>query len=471
MDKKHAKNKKKSSSEHDHEKFENEQKTEKIVRPPMDTDPLFPTGPGPSTKISPGTVNMGTEQTRFSSPAGKNNAEASAPDYPADVFFHNQSILPLFKQGDSGLLLELQGRKRFERQKKLGEGGGGEVELVRDNDIYRLVAIKRMKKTVHNPWMLKRFIDEIRVVGHLEHPNIVPIHDVGIDEEGYYYFVMKYVHGESLESVIHKLKAGNPYYHQKYTYEYRTNIFSEVLKAIEFAHHHGVIHRDIKPANIMIGPYGEVKVMDWGIAKQIRKMPGKKIPERLIEDIETSLQAFGDTTLEENRVYKTRDSIIIGTPAYMAPEQALGRNDRLDERTDIYSLCALFYELLTLQPYLPPKQSLPETLKGILEEKPKLATFVRSRHQPSVPADLGHFVKKGLAKDPRDRYQSVSELRTLLQSIQEGYMPIQCPMTLAKRSLHALIHLVNSHPVLGILTVILVGAMLVSGSLFLIYLL
>ncbi len=432
--------------------YDRRQETEKIVPPPLDEEKLFITKIKPPPDKTSETVDMEAEQTIPS---------------PPDVYFHNRTVLPDFSRSETGPRPEANPRQRYERQKKLGEGGGGEVELVKDNDIFRLVAIKRLKKDLHNPWMLKRFVEEIRTVGHLEHPNIVPVHDVGIDGEGHYYFIMKYVHGESLESVIDKLRKGDPFTHQKYTFEYRTNIFAEILKAIEFAHHHGVIHRDLKPANIMIGPYGEVQVMDWGIAKQIRKVPGRKIAEKILEDIEASIRESGDMALAENRAFKTQQNFLIGTPAYMAPEQVMGKNDQLDERTDIYSLCALFYEFLTLRPYLSAKKNLQETLQGVLKEKPKMAILVRSKYQPAVPADLGHFVKKGLAKDPGKRYQSVSEMRTLLQRIQEGYIPIQCPMTLTKRSLHSLLHLVNNHPMLGVLLAMLATALLLGGSLFL----
>jgi serine/threonine protein kinase len=432
------------SSEAGNNGYDRRQETEKIAPPPLDEDEFF------KTRVK-------------SSPA----ETAKAVDREADVYFPNRTILPDFRRSATGPRPEANPRQRYERQKKLGEGGGGEVELVRDNDIFRLVAIKRLKKDLHNPWVLKRFVEEIRTVGHLEHPNIVPIHDVGMDEEGQYYFIMKYVHGESLESVIRKLKNGDPYYHQKYTFEYRTNIFAEILKAIEFAHHHGIIHRDLKPANIMIGPYGEVQVMDWGIAKQIHKVPARKLPEKLLEDIEASIRESGDMTLAEERAFKSQQNFLIGTPSYMAPEQVLGKNDQLDERTDIYSLCALFYEFLTLRPCLSPKKNLQETLQGVLKEKPRMATYVHSKYQLAVPADLGHFVKKGLAKEPGKRYQSVSEMRTLLQRIQEGYMPIQCPMTLIKRSLHILIHLVNNRPRLGVLLAMLAAALLLAGAIFL----
>ena len=162
-----------------------------------------------------------------------------------------------------------QARSRYEPVKLLGAGGMGEVVLVQDQDIARRVAIKRLLPEMTHPALLARFVDEIRTVGRLEHPNIVPIHDVGVDELGRYYFVMKFVEGETLESIIAKLSAGDPAYHARYSYERRIEIFLGLLHALEYAHANGVVHRDIKPANVMVGRYGEVVLMDWGIAKPL----------------------------------------------------------------------------------------------------------------------------------------------------------------------------------------------------------
>src|SRR6185312_9441186 len=130
-------------------------------------------------------------------------------------------------------------------------------------------AVKRLLPDLTSPPILARFVDEIRTVGRLEHPNIVPIHDVGVDELGRYFFVMKYVEGETLESIIDKLAAGDPAYLAKYSVEVRIELFLGILHALEYAHAQGVVHRDIKPANVMVGRYGEVVLMDWGISKPI----------------------------------------------------------------------------------------------------------------------------------------------------------------------------------------------------------
>jgi len=352
--------------------------------------------------------------------------------------FSSVTMLPSLQQSPQGIKLIRNQGKRYERKGILGEGGGGEVELVLDKDIYRLVAIKKLRKELHNQEQLIRFIDEIRTVGYLEHPNIVPIHDVGKDENGQYYFIMKYVYGESLQQIIEKLRSGEREYHKKYKFQKRINIFREILKAVEFAHYNGIIHRDLKPANIMVGHHGEVIVMDWGISKRIRgENPRGSKPE--VDELEREIRGNSGIGID-----RTAADSIIGTPAYMAPEQ-ISKKDH-DERTDIYSLSALFYEFLTLQPYLKTKKTMGAVLKAILNEKPKFAMAVRNKFQPAVPADLSHIVSKGLQKNPAKRYQSVREIQLIIDNIMSGHTPVQCPFTFTKRSYQTLINNITKFP-------------------------
>ncbi|MBK8697929.1 MAG: serine/threonine protein kinase [Deltaproteobacteria bacterium] len=176
------------------------------------------------------------------------------------------TVLPTW---DGGAVFR-EGQLRYERLQSLGEGGMGEVSLARDHDIERRVAIKRLRPEHANTSALLRFAQEVRTIGSLEHPNIVPVHDVGIDEEGQHYFVMKYVEGETLESVIEKLQAHDPATERRFPIEARAQLFLGILRAVQYAHARGIIHRDIKPANIMVGPYGEVMLMDWGLARPVR---------------------------------------------------------------------------------------------------------------------------------------------------------------------------------------------------------
>ncbi len=187
---------------------------------------------------------------------------------PAQAQARRSTVLPRVQwNGDRHDVVPFQ-RERFEEVRPLGQGGMGEVVLLKDNDIERLVALKRLPEATDVDRLL-RFVEEIRTVGQLDHPNIVPVHDVGIDHLGRYYFVMKHLQGDTLESIIEKLRQGDRAAHAHYTFPMRVQLFIGVLNALAYAHRKGFIHRDLKPANIMVGPYGEVTVMDWGLARRI----------------------------------------------------------------------------------------------------------------------------------------------------------------------------------------------------------
>ena len=364
---------------------------------------------------------------------------------------HRTTVLPMIQVHDGHPTLLADDRMRYEPVGQLGQGGMGEVLKVKDNDIQRTVAVKRMLPGLDDPALLGRFVEEIRTVGQLEHPGIVPVHDVGIDDDGQYYFVMKYVEGETLETIIDKLRAGDRAYHEKYTVERRVEIFIGILEAVHYAHERGIIHRDIKPANVMVGPYGEVVLMDWGIAKRIKGEPGPAWP---------ALPAV-DGGADPRRFYRTMEGALMGTPAYMSPEQGSGID--ADERSDVYSLCVLFHELLGLEHYLGAADSLEEVVKGVLTVDPDFLAYRKHRHQAPTPADLAHIVKKGVRKDPNDRYQTVSELLDRLRARQDGYFPVQCPMTFTKRGVTAIGHFVDNHPMATFFSLVTGGAGALGG--------
>jgi len=312
------------------------------------------------------------------------------------------------------------GKVRYELSRRLGEGGVGEVIMARDNDIDRDVAIKRLRAEMQGSHAtVLRFAEEVRTVGRLEHPNIVPIHDVGVQENGDYFFVMKYVEGETLESIIEKLASGDRAYHARYPFERRVEIFKGILEAIAYAHAKGIIHRDIKPANVMVGPYGEVMMMDWGLAKLARG------PE---------LGGLGG-------------SGVMGTPAYMSPEQA--RGDEVDERSDVYSLCVTLFELLALHHPHEHVKTLPEMLEAVRNEVAPMAYKIATDDaQGPVPADLSWFIEKGLRKDRTQRYQSVVEMIDRLQRRAEGDIPVQCVVTFSMQASTFLRKSLGRHPLL-----------------------
>ncbi|MCA9699754.1 MAG: serine/threonine protein kinase, partial [Myxococcales bacterium] len=237
------------------------------------------------------------------------------------------TVLPEVRSQGDHIVLEPRAELRYRSEKLLGRGGMGEVKLAVDHDIGRTVAVKRLLDE-GNTHAVARFIDEVRTVGSLEHPNIIPIHDVGVDEDGALFFVMKYVEGETLADIIAKLAAGDRNYLGEYTFERRLDVFAGLLRALQYAHNQGMVHRDIKPENIMIGRYGEVVVMDWGIAHQMRS-----------EDRNAGVggrQTIGTGTLGRASS-ETVDGSVVGTPQYMSPEQAAGEAATLDGRSDLYS--------------------------------------------------------------------------------------------------------------------------------------
>jgi|GEM_PF-639995 len=380
----------------------------------------------------------------------------------ADQSVERSTILP--RADFNGRTPKLIHRKeeRYKVLQDLGEGAAGDVMLAQDNDIHRLVAMKRLKKKLHTPSVLMRFVDEIQTTGALEHPNIVPIHDVGLDDQGLFYFVMKYVEGEDMASIIEKLKAGDAETHRRFPFEVRNQIFLKILEAVQFAHSQGIIHRDLKPANIMIGPYGEVMVMDWGLAKSIKNQ--KTIPTRpepLFAGFQNS-DLLGDE--QRKRLFETRDNALMGTPAYMSPEQALGKNSELTELSDIYSLSVLYYEWIGLQYYMSHKETLQDLLYGILQEEPTVLALVFNEHQPNIPVELCHFVRGGLAKDPKKRFENIQVMIVELQKAISGKFDVKCPITLTKRVTNEALRFTDRFPLLGFGSLIAGSGLLLYAS-------
>jgi serine/threonine-protein kinase len=349
------------------------------------------------------------------------------------------TVLPRVEwAGDRSVVVQTA-RPRFAQSGTLGRGGIGEVIAAVDQDIGREVAIKRLREDVAGPAAVARFVDEIRTVGALEHPNILPIHDVGAAEDGSLYFVMPRVRGETLEAIIERLAAGDPLTHARWGFERRVHLFRQLLDAVAFAHERGFVHRDIKPANVMVGPYGEVFLMDWGIAKQVAA------PERPA----AAGAAPNAPSPAGDRVTATHAGALLGSPAYMSPEQA--RGEPVDARSDVYSLTVLLHELLYLRHYLDDCQTVDQVLAGVQRVEPPLL-MEKHPHQQVVPADLAWFVKKGLSKDPAQRYQSAREMMERLDRRDEGVVPIQCHVTFTHTLTRRALRFLERHPLLFTLT-------------------
>lgn len=238
--------------------------------------------------------------------------------------------------------------------KELGRGGMGAVYLAEDRDLDRLVAIKVLNTPEITEDVRHRMIREAQIIARLEHPGIVPVHDVGTLPDGRIYYAMKYVRGSRLDE----------YAAQGASLRDRLRKFQAVCDAVAFAHAHGVIHRDLKPQNIMIGSFGEVLVLDWGVAKL----------KSLRDDPRSS--AFPETM----------EGTVIGTRQYMSPEQARGEIDQLDERSDIYALGAVLYFLLNDQPKIS-KAARAICSKATASEKDQ-----RYATASELSADVGHLL-------------------------------------------------------------------------------
>jgi serine/threonine-protein kinase len=208
--------------------------------------------------------------------------------------------------------------------KELGRGGMGTVYLTEDRELNRLVAIKVLSVPEVTEDLRNRMIREAQIIARLEHPGIVPVHDVGVLPDGRVFYAMKYVRGSRLDE----------YAAQDVSLGDRLRKFQAVCDAVAFAHAHGVIHRDLKPQNIMIGSFGEVLVLDWGVAKILTK-PSTDHTDEFVHFVNG---------------FNTSAGTIIGTRDYMSPEQARGETSELDERADVYSLGAVLQFLLKDQP-------------------------------------------------------------------------------------------------------------------------
>jgi len=369
---------------------------------------------------------------------GEAEALSEAP-LAAGTFGGRSTVLPHLELRDGQVHVSQAVRPRYEEVRRLGEGGMGEVVLARDNDIGRVVALKRLLPHLTGEATVARFAEEIRTVGRLGHPGIAPVHDVGVDEHGQLFFVMKFVDGETLEAIIAQLAAGSAEAHAKYPFERRVQLMVGLLEALAYAHDHGVVHRDVKPANVMIGAYGEVVLMDWGIAKVAGPEGAPELPESREREAEL---------VRSGRLHVTQQGSLVGTPLYMSPEQATGAA-HIDARSDIYSLSVLFHELLTLRHYLHGRDKLSTVVAGVLQEGPPSvgdASWGLSPRQGRVGADLAHLVIKGMQKDPARRYRSAREMLKRLQRRAAGHIPIDCKVTFWISALGRARRLVDRHP-------------------------
>jgi eukaryotic-like serine/threonine-protein kinase len=278
---------------------------------------------------------------------------------------------------------------RYSVVRHLARGGMGSVWLADDTVLKRRVAIKVLDLVGSGEGLALRLLQEARILAGLEHPGIVPVHDAGTLADGRAFYCMKYIEGETLAQHIAMKSLPD-----------KLRLLERIAEPLDFAHARGFIHRDLKPENIMIGAFGEVLVMDWGLAKVgvTSQKPAENQIAAVVPPARTLLRVTGQGS-------------VLGTPGYMSPEQARGSGAELDHRTDIFSLGAILSFVLT------------ESTSGDL-----------SAATGSVPRPLRAIWEKAMAADPNARYQSAGEMTADIARYLSGAPVLAYPEGLIERA-------------------------------------
>ena len=305
----------------------------------------------------------------FQNPRETLNSSSTKTGDPDNLLIATRSL---------GSVDEKDKRADYELTEVIGEGNMGTVWSARQASLDREVAVKMPKRVAGGSTLgREQFISEVVVTGQLDHPNIVPIYDMGRDESGQLFYAMKRVEGRSWDACMHE---------EGRTRQDNVEILMKVCDAIRFAHDRGVIHRDIKPQNIMVGKYGEVSVMDWGIALRL------------------PAQGQGASVIKLSPA---------GTPAYMAPEMATANAADIGPHTDVYLLGAVLYEIITREPPHPPPA---DSHDRLVQQNACLLMAARNVITPSTETgELIDIAYKAMATDISKRYQTVDEFQNAIR--------------------------------------------------------
>lgn len=378
--------------------------------------------------------------------------------------------------------------QRYVVNEVFARGGVGAIHAAQDLTLRREVAYKvLLSDRAGDPSFRARFVREARLAAQLQHPNILPVYDLGLSEEGDLYFAMKRVHGRTLEDIIRGLRRGEDELEERFPLPRLLGMFGQICQAVHYAHTRGVLHRDLKPANIMIGSFGEIVLMDWGLAKRIPPLPSTE--RHLFDDhplepsatgleepeggsVDASLQALlGNTwellergeldlALEDTRsdaaadswsstptplrpdplgatgdgagAFKTAVGRVLGTPAYMAPEQARGKE--LSVQTDIYGLGTVLYEILALRPAFAGRN-----IRRIMLSVSR-GTFPKPREAASPGREISEPLEaiclRAMSRDPEDRYATAWDLFLALEDFLQGHEEERRRQEAAEDALH-----------------------------------
>ena len=300
-----------------------------------------------------------------------------------------------------GVHLTAEHPGRYEMGDKLGEGGHGEVRSAFDHHLERSVALKQLHAEAQGKGKMSplemRFVNEARITGMLEHPGIVPVYELGTRDDGSVYYVMRLVRGESMDQALERAESLNE----------RLRLlprFIDACNAVAYAHSRGVVHRDLKPENIMLGSFEETLVVDWGLAK----VQGQ-------DDVQCEVLAEQLQRLKDSTRVRTVHGSVVGTPAYMPPEQCLGQLDEIDERSDVYALGAVLYHIICGRPPF-----VGGTLMHIIERTVEEEVLAPSEREPECPPELDAIARRALQKKQADRYDDARALADDVRAFLDG---------------------------------------------------
>jgi serine/threonine protein kinase len=281
----------------------------------------------------------------------------------------------------------------------IGMGGIGAVFSGQDPVLRREIAIKILRPAYRNQLeYVSSFIREARITAQIDHPNVIPVHKLGVFDDAGAYFIMKRVKGITLAQILRKLRENSTDAVKTYTRQRLLEIFVSICNGVAFAHSKGIIHRDLKPANIMVGDYGEVFIADWGLALY-----------RAENDTSHAAGKISLGHLPEEKKPESDSPRVSGTPAFMAPEQILNKDDELDSQIDVYALGTILYSILTWEPSpFEGASTVTELMQNVASHK-----FLRPRRRApkrKIPYELEAITLKAMHEDKAQRYGTVIEL-------------------------------------------------------------